>query len=109
MLPKLKFYVGSVDEAYDCICYLRLTKCDPVPEPQRAYQFPSSATLVAFVLAFGTDVREAGNTIIIPESRKVDADAVLQALSLSNVVSCAEVFALEVWGREDEIVFDTLF
>ena len=109
MLPKLKFYVGSLDEAYDCICYLRLTKCDPVPEPQRAYQFPSSATLVAFVLAFGADVRAAGNTIIIPESRKVDADAALQALALSTAVPSAEVFALEVWGREDEIVFDTLF
>jgi hypothetical protein len=109
MLPKLKFYVGSVDEAYDCICYLRLTKCDPVPEPQRAYQFPSSATLTAFVLAFGTDVREVGNTIIIPDNRKVDAEAALQALNLSNAVLCTEVFALEVWGREDEIVFDTLF
>jgi hypothetical protein len=109
MLPKLKFYVGSVDEAYDCICYLRLTKCDPVPEPQRAYQFPSSAALTAFVLAFGTDIWEADDMIIIPESRKVDADAALQALDLTNVVPCAEVFALEVWGREDEIVFDTLF
>ena len=109
MLPTLKFYVGSVDEAYDCICYLRLTKCDPVPEPQRAYQFPSSAAVVAFVLAFGTDLWVAENTIIIPESRKVDADAALQALNLSNAVPSAEVFALEVWGREDEVVFDTLF
>jgi hypothetical protein len=108
MLPKVSLYAGSVDEAYDCVCLFRLTKCDPVPEPLWIYEFTGSGTLIPFVLAYGTDGWLEGDTVIVPDSRKNEADDALQRLNIPGVAT-TEMFALQVWGNDDEAVFDALF
>ena len=108
MVVKTNIYAGPLEEAYQCVCLFGLTQCDPVPEPIWVYEFPGNAALVAFVLACRTEGWAGGNTLIIPDRRKNDANDTLQHLSIRGVQS-AEVFALEVWGDGDEAVFDALF
>src|SRR5688500_1168038 len=108
MLTKIKLYRGSVDEAFDCTCLLGLTQCDPVPEPLWLYEFPGNAALIGFVLAYGTDGWMEDDTLIVPESRKNEADDALLRLNICGVQN-TDVFALETWGDGDETVFDELF
>ncbi len=85
-----------------------LTECDPVPEPLWVYEFPGNAALIAYVLAYGTDGWVEGDAMIVPDSRKNEADNAIWFLPIRGVHT-TEVFALEVWGEGDEAVFDALF
>ena len=106
---KIKLYIGSLDAAYDCASQLELLQCTPLPEPLWAYTFAGNTPLVAFGLDVGAECLVQDKTMLIPDSRKVAAEASIQHLELSRCVGITEMFAIEVWGEQDEAVFDTLF
>ena len=96
---KRKLYVGSLNEAYDCACLFDLLHCTPASGPLWAYTFTGNSPLVAFVLDFGTACLVLNDTMLIPDSRKVAAEASVQHLELSGCVEVTEMFAIEVWGE----------
>ena len=106
---KRKLYIGSFNEAYDCACLFDLHHCTPASGPLWAYTFTGNTPLVAFALHFGAECLVQDNTMLIPDSRKVAAEASIQHLELSECVEITEMFAIEVWGEQDEAVFDALF
>ena len=106
---KIKLYIGSLEEAYECASHLELLQSTPVPEPLWAYTFTGNTPLVAFALDFGAECLVEDKTMLIPDSRKDGAEASIQHLELSSSVQVTEMFAIEVWGEQDEAVFDALF